>query len=174
MAEPAPAALSARRIRLRSRIGRAVRAAALLLTATAPHSAAQPLAFATEGDVRYACGGAGVEERRALAALEAEANLKLAFVTKKRGGFLADAEVTVADAAGKPLLRTVAPGPMCVLRLPQGRYRVSAALGGATRSASVAVPAQPGKPQSVVFAFPGEKWDGIWASDEEKASARSP
>ncbi|MDW8468052.1 MAG: carboxypeptidase regulatory-like domain-containing protein [Burkholderiales bacterium] len=171
MAELATAALSAGRMRLRCRIARA---AALLLAATAQHAGAQPLAFATEGDVRYACGGAGVEERRALAALEADANLTLMFVTKKRGGFLADAEVTIADAAGKPLLRTVAPGPLCVLRLPQGRYRVSASFGGASRTASVAVPAQPGKPQRVVFAFAGEKWDGIWASDEEKASARSP
>lgn len=149
-------------------------AAALILAAAAQGAAAQGMVFTTEGAVRYACGGAGVEERQALKALEAEANLKLLFVTQKRGGFLADAEVTVTDSAGKAVLRTVAPGPVCVLRLPEGRYRVSAALGGLTRTATANVPAQAGKPQSLVFTFPGEKWDGIWASDEEKASARSP
>lgn len=149
-------------------------AAALVLAAVAQGAAAQGVALLTEGAVRYACGGAGVEERQALKALEGEANLKLLFVTQKRGGFLADAEVTVADAAGKVHLRTVAPGPICVLRLPEGRYRVSASLGGVTRTAAANVTAQAGKPQSLVFTFPGEKWDGIWASDEEKAGARSP
>lgn len=149
-------------------------ALALVLAGAAQAAAAQGLAWTSEGAVRYACGGAGVEERQALRALEGEANLKLLFVTQKRGGFLADAEVTVADAAGKAILRTVAPGPVCVLRLAEGRYRVSAALGGVTRTAAANVPAQAGKPQSLVFTFPGEKWDGIWASDEEKAGARSP
>lgn len=149
-------------------------AAQLVLVAAAPVAAAQGAALMTEGAVRYACGGAGVEERQALKALEGEANLKLLFLTQKRGGFLADAEVTVADAAGKVQLRTVAGGPVCVLRLPEGRYRVSASLGGVTRTASARVPAQAGRPQSLVFSFPAEKWDGIWASDEEKASARSP
>lgn len=150
-----------------------VAAALLAAAALAQDAAAQGVAFVTEGAVRHACGGAGVEERQALAALEAEANLKLLFVTQKRGGYLADVEVTIADRAGTVLLRTLAPGPVCVLRLAEGRYRVSAAQGGVTRAAAAHVRGEPGRPPSVVFAFPAEPWDGIWASREEKALARA-
>lgn len=145
------------------RAGAACLAALALLGAPAVQAAGEAIA----------CGGVGVEERLALREREGGVALKLVFVTQKRGGWLADAEVVVADAKGKELLRTRADGPICHVNLPEGRYRVTAVLAGATRAASVAVPAKPSaRPQQVVFAFPGEPWDGIWASDEEKRQAR--
>lgn len=147
-------------------------ALAFAAAAAAAAAAAQP-ALVAEGEVRYACGGAGVEEREALGALERETNLKLVFVTQKRGGYLADVALTVQDAGGRERLRTLAPGPVCMLALPAGRYRLVAAYGGERRNAAVDVPAQTARPRTVVFAFPGEKWDGIWASEEEKAGARA-
>jgi len=142
--------------------GAACAAALALLAATSAHAAGEAIA----------CAGVGAEERAALRAREGGVALKLLFVTAKRGGWLADAEVTVADAGGAGLLRTRADGPICHVSLPEGRYRITAALAGATRTASVRVPAKPSRPQQVVFAFPGEPWDGIWASDEEKRQAR--
>ncbi len=142
--------------------GAACAAALALLAVPVVHAAGESIA----------CGGVGVEERAALRAREGAASLKLVFVTAKRGGWLADAEVVVADAKGKELLRTRADGPICHVNLQEGRYRITAALGGATRAASVTVPARPSGPQQLVFAFPGEPWDGIWASDEEKRQAR--
>lgn len=145
------------------RTGAACLAALALLAAPAVHAAGEAVA----------CGGVGAEERAALKAREGGVALKLLFVTAKRGGWLADAEVAVADARGAELLRTRADGPICHVSLPEGRYRITAVFAGATRAASVAVPAKPAaRPQQVVFAFPAEPWDGIWASDEEKRQAR--
>lgn len=142
--------------------GVACAASLALMAASAAHAAGEAIA----------CGGVGAEERAALRAREGEASLKLVFVTAKRGGWLADAEVVVTDAKGGELLRTRADGPICHVKLPEGRYRITAALAGVTRTASITVPAGAGGPRQVVFAFPGEPWDGIWASDEEKRQAR--
>lgn len=144
------------------RAGAAGLAALALLAAPPAQSAGESIA----------CGGVGVEERSALREREGGVALRLLFVTAKRGGWLADAEVAVFDVRGTQRLRTRADGPICHVRLPGGRYRITAALGGATRAASVQVPDNPVRPQQIVFAFPGEPWDGIWASDEEKRQAR--
>lgn len=127
--------------------------------------------MAREGAVSFFCGGVGAGERRAMKALESEANLQLLFVTEKRGGYLADVALAVEDDKGASVLRTVSGGPLCLLRLPAGRYVVRASIGGATRSVPVRVAVAAHR---VALAFPGEKWDGIRASEEEKQSARAP
>jgi hypothetical protein len=127
--------------------------------------------LATKGSLAYACGGVGADERRALRALEPHANLKLLFVTARRGGYLAGAEVVVRDGSGRQV-DLVAEGPICLLVLPAGAYRISATLGGVVRSAQLSVSAPSGKPQPIAFSYPGEVWDGIWASPEEKQQAR--
>jgi len=142
---------------------------ALLLSCAA--AAAQEPQMATRGSVAYACGGVGAEERRAMRTLEAHANLELLFVTAKRGGYLAGAQVVIRNADGKQLELT-ADGPVCLLLLPAGTYEVTAMLGAVVRSAKVAVSAPTGKPRRLALAFPGEAWDGIWASPEEKRQAR--
>jgi hypothetical protein len=152
-----------------SRIARGL--ALALLLAFAPARAQEP-AMVVEGAVAHYCGGVGAEERQAMRSLEAQANLKLLFVTARRGGYLADATVAVADGGAARLFEAVAQGPICLLRLPQGRYRLTARLGDVTRSATIAVGATAGRPPQLVFAFPGEPWDGIWASPEEKQQAR--
>lgn len=124
-----------------------------------------------EGAVAYSCGGVGADERRAMRALEPDANLKLLLVTAKRGGYLGGAELTLSDAKGARV-RIAADGPVCLLYLPPGRYRIAAAMDGMTRAVQVAVGAGSGKLQRVVLAFPGERWDGIWASPEEKSQAK--
>jgi hypothetical protein len=141
---------------------------ALALAAFAAHAA--PPEMTKEGAVRYFCGGIGADERKAMQALEPRANLKLLFVTIKRGGYLAGAEVTISDGKATRFM-AVADGPICLLELPTGSYRVTAVIGGLTRSAQVSASVQTGKPREVVFSFPGEAWDGIWASDEEKKQA---
>jgi hypothetical protein len=148
---------------------RALAALALVLAAPAASAATE---FAAEGGLRYACGGVGAEERRALKALEAQASLRLLFVTAKRGGYLADAEVAVADAGGATRLRLRADGPICLLALPEGKYRITATLGGVTRTAAAEVRGAPGRARAIAFEFPGEPWDGVWASAEEKQQAR--
>lgn len=126
-----------------------------------------------EAGVRWVCGGVGAEERRELAALEPRANLKLLFVTQKRGGYLADVAVAVTEQGAKARrLEIRSDGPVCLLDLPAGRYRVEASFGGTQRGVEVKLGADAAKLQRAVFAFPGEPWDGIWADEEEKRGAR--
>lgn len=129
---------------------------------------AQDIAMKKDGPLAWACGGAGVEERAALAALRPQANLELVFVTAKRGGYLADVAVTVY-AGEKALLRVNAEGPMCELAAPAANYRIEAVYGGVKRSQEVSAGA---KMARVVFRFPDEPWDGIRATDEEKRQGR--
>jgi hypothetical protein len=141
-----------------------------MLAAFSGLAAAQGLAMQKDGPLAWACGGAGAEERAALAALRPQANLELLFVTAKRGGYLADVAVTV-HAAGKPVLQVTAEGPMCELAAPAGKYRIEAVYGGVKRSQEVTAGA---KIARVVFGFPEEPWDGIKASPEEKQQTRTP
>jgi hypothetical protein len=136
---------------------------------------AQGLELKDADGLRWVCGGVGADERRMLAPLEAETNLALTFVTVKRGGYLADVDLSLSDAGSKsPRLTTRTDGPICLLRLPAGQYRVEAAIGGVRRASVVTVPVAGKQPARAVFAFPGDPWDGIWASDEEKKQAREP
>ena len=138
------------------------------LAASGAAALAQDVALKEQNGLRYACGGAGVEERAALAALRPQANLELLFVTAKRGGYLADVAVTVY-AGEKALLRVNAEGPMCELAAPAANYRIEAVYGGVKRSQEVSAGA---KMARVVFRFPDEPWDGIRATDEEKRQGR--
>lgn len=136
---------------------------------------AAPLDMKDDQGVRWICGGAGADERRALAALEPQANLKLLLVTEKRGGFLADVEVSLFErGAGTARVAFRSDGPICLLKAPAGTYRVQASFGGKQRAAQVTLGADPQQLLRTVLAFPAEPWDGVWASDEEKAQARAP
>ena len=121
-----------------------------------------------QAGLRFACGGAGVEERAALASLHPQANLELLFITAKRGGYLADVEVAVfaADKA-QPVLQVTAQGPLCMISAPAAKYRIEATYGGVKRSAQVAAA---GKPAQAAFRFPEPPWDGTRATKEEKRS----
>jgi hypothetical protein len=141
---------------------------AVALGAFAGLAAAQGIGMKKDGAIAWACGGAGAEERAALAALRPQANLELVFVTAKRGGYLADVVVSVY-ADGKPVLQVTAEGPMCEVAAPAARYRIEAVYGGVKRSQEITAGA---KIARVVFGFPEEPWDGIKASDEEKAQAK--
>lgn len=148
-----------------------IAAALAALCATAQ---AQPLEMKDENGLRWACGGIGVEERQALAGLERQANLKLLFVTAKRGGYLADVDVSLypAGAAGLAQLTMIAQGPICVIDAPAGRYRIEASYNGVKRAATVTLRKDGKQPAQVALTFPEGAWDGVKATDEEKQSSR--
>ena len=144
---------------------------ALLLSAALAH--AQPLTMHDSDGVKWICGGVGADGRRELAALQSQANLALTFVTVKRGGYLADVGVQLYEAGAKaPRLQLTADGPMCLLNLPAGRYRIEATIGATKRVADASIAKDARQALRLGFAFPGEPWDGIWASDEEKRQAK--
>jgi hypothetical protein len=143
---------------------------ALAFAALALDAAAQPPEMAFDGKVAWHCGGVGADARQAMQSLEPQSNLRLVFVTARRGGYLADATLRIDDGKDE-VLRAESVGPVCLLRLLPGRYRVRAERGGVLRESRVTIGAQAGRPATVAMAFPGEPWDGIWTSPEEKRQA---
>jgi hypothetical protein len=138
-------------------------------------AAAQSIAFQRSGDIAWACGGVGSDERRALDAMRSEASLELLMIAGTRGEYLAGVQVAIAPASGRvPETTLVADGPTCLVQAAPGRYRIEATYHGVTRNATASAPATPGKPARVVLSFPGDDAEGIRASDEEKRQARSP
>jgi hypothetical protein len=137
--------------------------------------ALSPVARAAEGsngDVRWNCGGIGADERRALEARRSTATLELLFVSQKRGAYLAGAQVTISRN-GASLASFEAEGPICLLDLPSGAYRIQASLRDFTATTTVRVPAT-GRAPLATLRFPDEPSNGIEASEEEKRQAREP
>ena len=129
-------------------------------------------AQARSGDVRYTCGGVGSDERRMLETTRADARLELMFVTAKRGGYVAGARVTVSRG-NERLASFESEGPICLLDLPAGSYRIEAKVGETASTRTVNVPAS-GRAPRAVFMFPDEPGNDIPASEEEKRQAREP
>jgi len=112
----------------------------LVLPALSPaQESALPLAK-TEGSVTYVTGGIGSDEALALKQEQKNYPLSMVFSSGKRGAYVTDVHVTVSDAGGKVLLDSSSVGPILLVRLPPGEYRVSAALRGETKHSSVKVP----------------------------------
>ena len=96
----------------------------------------------TSGGVSYMTGGVGLDESDAIKAAEKDFNLSLLFAQNKRGEYLSDVKVSIADKAGKTVLKVVSDGPMLLVRLPAGAYKVSADHGGKTLVKTVQVAAK--------------------------------
>jgi hypothetical protein len=121
-------------------------------------AAAQPLPMNEQGGVRWVCGGIGETERAELASMEAQANLKLVFAAGKRGEYLADVAVVLADREGKrPALKFTAGGPICLVQAPAGRYQVEAAYRNEKRSIATSAAKDARQPGMLVFRFPAEE-----------------
>lgn len=123
-----------------------------------PHGApAQTLTTQEQAGVRWVCGGVGIEEREALSPLRQQANVELVFVTAPRGAYLADVLLTVhAGASDEHLLSVRTQGPICLLHLPAGRYRIEASRLGEHRGLTASGGAADGRPQRTILAFPEE------------------
>ena len=143
---------------------------ALLLAVSCAGAYAAPLG----ANATYACGGVGSDSRRELAAQASGANLSLEMFVTPGGEYLADVDVVLTPAGQGETLRLRTDGPICYLRVPSGRYGVSATFQGVTRNATVNVPGVDGKQARVGLAFPksvGDKQTDA-ASPEEKAQAK--
>ncbi len=144
---------------------------AAALAAAPALSWADTAGFRREGNIEWACGGVGADERRVLAMLGTQANLEVVMATAQRGGYVAGVELALHAASGTAALwHQPAEGPICFFKVPPGAYRVEARLAGVQRQARVLV--APGRPTRVVLTFPDEPWDGVSASEEEKRQAR--
>lgn len=84
-----------------------------------------------QGTVIYRSGGIGEDESRAMKEAAGQYPLQLEFVTRLiddggREAYVADVGVTISDRAGRQVLQAMSDGPFMLVRLPPGRYRITA------------------------------------------------
>ena len=122
------------------------------------------------------CGGVGSDARRALESSDS-ANVELEFFVAERGAYVANVGVSVTPLNSKePVIEGTSSGPLCLLQLEPGRYRVAATFNGATRTATATVRSS-SRPVHLALAFPRAVASGdldLAASPEEKAQAKQP
>ena len=101
-------------------------------TALAQHTPA----LQSAGAVQYSCGGIGVDESTAMRAAMKDYPLALLFAAPG-GDYLADIKVQITGTGEASF---TAGGPVCLLKLPEGRYSVKATTqDGREKSQSVEV-----------------------------------
>ena len=148
---------------------RAARAAAvfLCLGLAAPLYAAAEAAEGGREAPAILHGGIGEDERLDMASQRADYNLRLTFAVRRSGHFVADVQVQIEDAAGRPLLRVSSEGPWLFARMPPGRLRVRAVYGSSEQVHVVRVPAT-GAAERVLY------WDDPSARPEPDAEPEHP
>ena len=75
------------------------------------------------GVLRYSCGGIGEDESTLMRAAMKDYPLSLLFA-QKDGAYLANVAVEVSS--GKDSSRFTANGPVCLIQLPAGSYKITA------------------------------------------------
>jgi hypothetical protein len=104
------------------------------------------------GPVSFISGGVGDDERQQIEKLFPDYPLQLLFASKGTPNeYLADVKVQIKDQAGKPVLDAVSQGPFFLLKMPAGRYAISASYEGVVKQQSVQVTGA--KSQRVVFVW---------------------
>lgn len=93
------------------------------------------------GDYAHVSGGVGDESLERLDALQMGFNLKLTFALTA-GDYLSGTAVEIAEAGGKVVVNAQSEGPFMLVRLPPGRYVVSATQGGVRKSQKLTVGAR--------------------------------
>lgn len=94
--------------------------------------------FRTEGNARFISGGVGENDLARMKMIEKQFPLKLTFAANS-GHFLSDVDVVVMDARGNQVLSTVTEGPVMLVDLPAGTYKVNATYDSATEVKNVTV-----------------------------------
>ena len=102
----------------------------------------------------------GIGDDDPLAAIVGDFNLQLVFATQGSGEYLADVKVLIADSKGNTLLDEKSPGPIFLVRLPVGTYRINADFNGVPLRKSVTIGNR--RLQNLYFHWPQQ------ASESEK------
>lgn len=112
---------------------------AVALIAASAALQASPLQGA--GGVSYISGGYGNAETQALKREARAFPLNLVFTEGRQSAYLHHVEVTIRDSAGRVLVHTVS-GPIMLVGLPSGVYRISAASGAGVIDRTVHIDAK--------------------------------
>jgi outer membrane protein OmpA-like peptidoglycan-associated protein len=85
----------------------------------------------------YVAGGIGREDLQRMHAMAGEYPLHIRFSEGKRGAFIADVDVSIQDGRGRQVLSLADTGPLLYVRLPRGRYEVTALHNGVQQTRRV-------------------------------------
>ncbi len=96
-----------------------------------------------QNEIAYVSGGVGRDERDTMHAMAGRFNVRLNVVSAKTGEALSDVEISVVDDRGKLRLRVRTEGPLLYMRLPRGRYQMTAMYRGAMQTLNVQAGRQP-------------------------------
>ncbi|MBE0621148.1 MAG: carboxypeptidase regulatory-like domain-containing protein [Burkholderiales bacterium] len=108
---------------------------ALILGLTLPALAASQVMLPqarTDGAVTYLSGGIGRDEALAMRRAEKNYPLSMVFSAGKHNEYVADVYVTIKNTAGKAVLNTISDGPIMLVKLPAGKYALTAEMDGKT------------------------------------------
>lgn len=100
--------------------------------------ATTPGAEQTGGQVPHLSGGVGLDEREQMLAQEKNFNLKLTFAAQS-GPYLANVDLAIRDAAGATLLTLASDGPIVLVQLPPGSYRIEASANGKAQQRNIRI-----------------------------------
>ena len=104
------------------------------------------------------CGGTGAEERAGLEKEVRAASVSLEFFSGTRGNYVADVDVLFTPVkAPIAAFGIVTNGPVCLLELPPGEYRVDTWFNGHSRRTTAIVPAQRDRLVRVSLGFPEDR-----------------
>lgn len=83
-----------------------------------------------ENGVTYMSGGIGESEEGMMKRASGKYDLMLTFATKEHGAYISDVKVDIVDAKGNNVVSTVSDGPIFLVNLPAGKYKVTAEAEG--------------------------------------------
>ena len=110
----------------------------------------------------YLNGGIGKDEAARLHAAAKDYSLQIEFSERRDNEFIADADLKIADARGKTVFQRSDAGPIVLVRLAPGTYRVTATADGRSETQTTTVASH--GTASLYF-----HWDGV-----AKATAAKP
>lgn len=116
-------------------------AGALALALSFPALAAGLPQAKTEHGITYVSGGIGQGESTAMKAAEKNYPLSLTLSAGRHDEYLASVPLTIKNAKGETLLDAKA-GPIVLVKLPAGKYRIAATRRGKTLERTVTVAAK--------------------------------
>jgi len=91
----------------------------------------------TQNGITYLSGGIGLDESEAMKAAAKDYTLMITCSVQPTGQYLSDVKVSITDKSSSPVLETVIDGPMLLVQLAPGQYRISAENDGVTMNRTV-------------------------------------
>jgi len=109
----------------------------VFLNVYAASDAASELIQQDASGINYVNGGVGEEQRKELKELRKKFNLQITFSEKHSGAFLADSDVIIRDNSGNEVFELSNAGPLLLVRLKPGNYRIKATSGDKTQTKTI-------------------------------------